>query len=78
MIILGIIGILTGVICLLLVGVAFIPLLGWLNWFILPLAIVGLIFGILARRNTGIIAMVLCSAAIIIAIFRLAIGGGII
>jgi len=51
---------------------------GWLNWLIIPLAVLGLVFGILARRSSGIAAILLCSAAIIIGIFRLAIGGGII
>ena len=78
MIILGIFGIIIGVISLILVAVAFIPLLGWLNWLIIPLAVLGLVFGILARRSSGIAAILLCSAAIIIGIFRLAIGGGII
>lgn len=78
MIILGIIGIIIGVICLILSAVAFIPLLGWFNWFIIPAAVIGLVFGILARKNAGVVAIILCSAAIIIGIFRLALGGGIL
>jgi len=78
MIIFGIIGTAIGIICLILTAIAFIPLLGWFNWFIIPVAVIGLVFGILGRKNTGLVAIILCSVAIIIGIFRLAIGGGVI
>ncbi len=68
-----------GIICLPLVGIAFLPLLGWANWIIIPFAVLGLVLGILGIRSTpGIIAISLCSAAIVIGIFRLTLGGGII
>ena len=43
-IILGIIGF----ICLIGMLLAFIPLLGWLNWLVVPFAIIGLIIGLVA------------------------------
>lgn len=78
MIILGVIGIIIGIISLLLIAVAFIPFLGILNWFIIPVPVIGLIFSILGRKNTGVVGIILCSAAIIIGVFRLALGGGVI
>ena len=78
MILFGILGIFIGIMSLLMVAIAFIPLLGWMNWFIIPIAIIGLIFGILARKGTGVAAIILCSTAIVIGIFRLALFGGII
>lgn len=55
MIILGIIGIIIGIISLLLIAIAFIPFLGILNWFIIPVPVIGLIFSILGRKNTGVV-----------------------
>jgi TRAP-type mannitol/chloroaromatic compound transport system permease small subunit len=78
MMILGIIGAIIGIICLVLAAIAFIPLLGWLYWLIIPIAIIGLIFGILSRNNGGLAAIILCSAVIVIGIVRLALGGGIL
>jgi hypothetical protein len=33
--------------------IAFIPLLGWLNWLIIPLAIVGAGVGVISRGTAG-------------------------
>jgi hypothetical protein len=64
-----------GVIALILVVVAFIPLLGWANWIIVPLAVVGLAIGATspskAGRNLNIVV-------IAIGVIRLMLGGGII
>jgi uncharacterized membrane protein YjjP (DUF1212 family) len=55
--------------------VAFIPLLGWANWFIVPVAIVGAVIGMLSRsklgRNLNLLVIVIC-------VIRLSLGGGII
>jgi choline-glycine betaine transporter len=53
---------------------ALLPLLGWANWFILPLPVVGLIIGSLSRGTAGrnLNLVVLC-----IAIVRLMLGHGI-
>lgn len=55
--------------------VAFIPLLGWLNWFVLPVAVVGLVFGLLSKNNNGRNINLVVLA---ISVFRLFVGGGII
>lgn len=55
--------------------VGFVPLLGWLNWFVVPVAVVGLVVGLLARGRAGrnVNAVVLA-----LAVVRLAIGGGVV
>ncbi|HRI84799.1 MAG TPA: hypothetical protein PK536_05055 [Ignavibacteria bacterium] len=70
-----VIGIVLGIVAMLGMAVAFIPLLGWLNWLNIPFAIIGLIFSIIGKTRTGI---TLCSIAILFGIFRLMLGGGIL
>ena len=65
-----------GVVALVLAAVAFLPLLGWANWFILPLAVIGAGVGQLSRgskagRNLNLFV-------ILLGILRLMLGGGIL
>ena len=71
----NLISILIGVAALVGALVGFIPLLGWLNWFVIPLAIVGLIVGLMTRETSGrnVNAVVL-----VLAIVRLSLGGGFV
>jgi hypothetical protein len=71
----NIISTLWGIVALLLAVLALFPFLGWANWFILGFAVIGLIIGAFGQRKTG---MTLNGIAILIACFRLFIGGGII
>ncbi len=78
----GVISVLWGVLSLLWTLLAFIPLLGWGNWFMIPFAVVGAILGGFAtlfgenrRAKAGLVLNVL---AIAIGVFRLTIGGGLI
>jgi len=71
----NIISALIGGVSLLLVAVAFLPLLGIANWIILPLPIIGLLIGLLSRGRLG---RNLNLAALVIGIVRLSIGGGIL
>lgn len=64
-----------GLIALVLVVIAFIPLLGWANWFIIPIAIVGLALGAMSDRTSG---RNLNIVVIAIGIIRLMLGGGIL
>ncbi|GAA4387420.1 hypothetical protein [Hymenobacter koreensis] len=64
-----------GVVVLLLTILALFPFLGWANWFILVLAVIGVIIGAFGKQKTGLI---LNGIAIVIASIRLIIGGGII
>ncbi len=70
-----IIGLILGILAALGMLLAFIPLLGWLNWINIPFAIVGLIFSVISKSKGGTI---LCIVAVIFGMIRLALGGGII
>jgi ABC-type long-subunit fatty acid transport system fused permease/ATPase subunit len=63
-----------GFVALVCVLVAFLPLLGWLNWLIIPLAIVGAGIGLLSRGTAGRNLNLL---VIVIGVVRLMLGGGI-
>ena len=54
--------------------IAFIPLLGWLNWLNIPFAILGLIFSVIGKSQGG---TVLCGIAILFGLLRLILGGGL-
>lgn len=71
---LNIVSILVGLVAALLAFVGLIPLLGWVNWFMLPVAFVGLVLGLLSSSNGG---RNLCMVVIIIGILRLMLGGGL-
>jgi len=72
---LNLVSILIGLVALVLTAIAFIPLLGWANWFIIPVAVVGLAIGVLGRGKAG---RNLNLVAIIIGVLRLMLGGGIV
>jgi hypothetical protein len=62
--------------------VAFMPCLGSLNWLNIPFAVVGLILAIIGvsnsrpgRRGTGIAALILNLAAVVLGALRLMAGG---
>jgi hypothetical protein len=64
-----------GFVALLCAIIAFLPLLGWANWLIIPLAIIGAAVGMLSRRTAG---RNLNLFVIVIGVVRLMIGGGIL
>ena len=71
----NVMSVIAGLMALMIALVGFIPLLGWLNWFVIPLAVVGLVLGFLSRKASGRnINLVVLALAII----RLALGGGIL
>jgi hypothetical protein len=71
----NIISLLIGAVALLLVILAFIPLLGWANWIIIPLAVIGLAFGATSDRTSG---RNLNIVVIAVGALRLFLGGGIL
>ncbi len=71
----NVLSIFIGIVALIAALVGFIPLLGWLNWFVLPVAVIGLVFGLLSRNNNGRNINLVVLA---IALFRLFVGGGLI
>ena len=58
-----------------LAAVAFLPLLGWANWLIIPLAIIGAGIGAMSQGNAG---RNLNLFVILLGIVRLSLGGGIL
>ena len=64
-----------GMLALILVVVAFIPLLGWANWIIIPIAVVGLALGAMSDKTSG---RNLNMVVIGIGVLRLVLGGGIL
>lgn len=52
-----------------------IPFLGWANWLIVPIALLGAAIGAFSEKNTG---RNFCLIVAAIGIFRLFMGGGII
>jgi len=63
-----------GFVALICALVAFLPLLGWLNWLIIPLAIIGAGIGLISSGTAGRNLNLL---VIVIGVVRLMLGGGI-
>ncbi len=72
---LNILSIIIGLVALLFAIPSAIPFLGWGNWVVLPIAIVGAGLGALSRSNHG---RNFCLIVLVIAVVRLSLGGGII
>src|SRR5438045_1103278 len=49
----NIVSLIIGVVALLFAVIAFIPLLGWANWLIIPLAVIGAAVGTVSRGTAG-------------------------
>ena len=64
-----------GAVALVLALIAFLPLLGWANWLIIPLAMIGAVVGMASRSTTG---RNLNLFVIVIGVVRLMLGGGIL
>jgi hypothetical protein len=71
----NLVSLIIGFVALICALIAFLPLLGWANWLIIPLAIIGAGVGIVSRGNAG---RNLNLFVIIIAVLRLMLGHGII
>jgi len=72
--VLNIVSLVIGAVALVLAVFAFIPLLGWANWFIIPVAAIGAGIGVLSRSTAG---RNLNLVVIGIGVIRLMLGGGI-
>ena len=72
---LNIVSFLIGVVALILAIPSAIPFLGWGNWVVLPIALIGVLFGAFSSSNTG---RNFCLVVFGIACLRLLIGGGLI
>jgi len=72
---LNLLSFLFGIVSLIIVIPATIPLLGWANWLALPLIVIGIIVGQLSSSNSGRNFNII---VLLIAALRLTLGGGII
>ena len=72
---LNLLSLVIGAIAIIPVLFALLPLLGWANWFILPLPVIGLIIGSMSRGTAGrnLNLVILC-----VAVVRLMLGHGIL
>ena len=80
----GLISLIWGVVALLWMILAFIPLLGWGNWFLIPfaavgaiIAAIGLLFTHASKRGRAKTGLLLNAIVIVVGVIRLSIGGGI-
>ena len=81
----GLISVLWGIVALLWMVLAFIPLLGWGNWFMIPFAAVGAVIAAIAiaiaareRRGRAKTGLLLNGIAIVVGVIRLNLGGGLL
>ena len=71
----NVISVLIGVVALVIALVGFIPLLGILNWFAIPIALVGLIVGMFDARTSG---RNFNAVVLVFSVVRLFLGGGLL
>jgi len=62
-----------GIVALILGVIAFIPLLGWAYWLIIPLALIGAGVGMISRSTAG---RNLNLFVVVVGVVRLMLGGG--
>lgn len=72
---LNVLSLIVGLVALVIVIPAQIPLLGWANWIALPIVVTGLVLGALSSKTAG---RNFCLVVFAVAVVRLMLGGGII
>ena len=72
---LNLVSLIIGAVALVFALIAFLPLLGWANWFIIPLALIGAVVGMASRSTAG---RNLNLFVIVVGLVRLMLGGGIL
>lgn len=72
---LNLVSLIIGFVGLVFAAIAFLPLLGWANWLVVPLAIVGAAIGMMSRGSAG---RNLNIFVIIVGVVRLMLGGGLL
>lgn len=72
---LNFVSLIIGVVALLCAAIAFIPFLGWANWLIIPLAVIGAGIGAVSSGTSG---RNLNLVVILVGAIRLMLGGGIL
>ena len=81
----GVISVVWGIVAMLWMLLALVPLLGWGNWFVIPfaavgaiIAAIGMVFSSPGRRGRAKTGLLLNVVVIVVAIVRLHLGGGIL
>ena len=81
----GVISLVWGVLALLGMLLGLIPLLGWLNWFVIPLAAIGAVIAVLGllmsgegHRGRAKAGLLLNIGVMVVGALRLSLGGGIL
>ncbi len=81
----GLISLLWGILSMVLMVIALIPLVGWANWLLIPFAAVGAVIGAIGvlftrseRNGRAKAGLLLNGIVIVVGIVRLGIGGGVI
>jgi len=81
----GLISLLWGIAAMLWMVLALVPLLGWMNWFLIAFAAVGAVIAAIGlaltgegRRGRAKTGLVLNVVVIVVAVARLHLGGGLI
>ena len=72
---LNLVSLIIGIVALVCAAIAFIPLLGWANWLIILLAVIGAGIGAISGGKAG---RNLNLFVIVVGIVRLMIGGGVL
>jgi hypothetical protein len=70
----NLVSLIIGFVALIMAAIAFLPLLGWANWLIIPLAVIGAAVGMISSGTAGRNLNLL---VILVGIVRLLIGGGL-
>jgi len=77
-------GMILGILSIVGMGIGLTPFLGWMNWGVIPTAILGLVISVLGliisqgQRQLAIAGIVLCIVAIVIGAIRLVLGFGVL
>ena len=77
-------GMILGILSIIGMGIGLAPFLGWMNWGVIPTAILGLIISVVGliisqgQRQLAIAGIILCIIAIVIGAVRLVLGFGIL
>lgn len=81
----GLISVVWGILALVWLVFAFIPLLGWGNWFLIPfaavsaiIAAIAILFTAPANRGRAKTGLLLNAVVIVVGVIRLSLGGGVV
>ena len=72
---LNLVSVVIGLVASVFAAIAFVPLLGWANWLVVPLAVIGAAIGMMSRGSAG---RNLNIFVIVVGVIRLMLGGGIL